>query len=224
MVNAVGLLRLVPLIVTFVPTGPYAGLKEFILGVTIKFVLLVAVPPAVVIDITPVMEPGIGVVTNCVLVLELTPVVTPPMTIEVGLLRLVPVIVTVVYIGPEEGVNEVIVGAGITVKLVLLYAVPSEVVTDICPVVAPAITVPTNCVPELETTLAVTPPIVKAVGLLRLVPVIVTLVPIPPEEGVKEVIVGGPVTTKDDEEFAVPYPVNTWMVPVVVPTLIVIMI
>jgi len=49
-------------------------------------------------------------------------------------------------------------------------------------------------VPELEITIAAVPPMVKAVGLLKLVPVIVTSVPTGPLAGVKEVMVG-------EEEF-----------------------
>jgi len=49
-------------------------------------------------------------------------------------------------------------------------------------------------VPELETTIAAVPPMVKAVGLLKLVPVMVTRVPTEPLAGVKEVIVGADET------------------------------
>jgi hypothetical protein len=49
----------------------------------------------------------------------------------------------------------------------------------------------TKLVPVLETTIAVAPPIVKAVGFSRLVPVMVTKLPTDPLEGVKDVMVGG---------------------------------
>ena len=52
-----------------------------------------------------------------------------------------PVIVTPVPTGPFVGVKLVIVGAGMTVKLVALVAVPPAVVTLTGPVVAPVGTV-----------------------------------------------------------------------------------
>ena len=55
--------------------------------------------------------------------------------------KFVPVSVTIVPIGPDEGVKLVIVGVGITVNELVLVAVPPEVVTAITPVVAPVGTV-----------------------------------------------------------------------------------
>ena len=53
-------------------------------------------------------------------------------------LKFVPLIVTLVPTGPLVGVKLVIVGAlAVTVKLLVLVAVPAEVVTLIGPVVAP---------------------------------------------------------------------------------------
>jgi hypothetical protein len=52
-----------------------------------------------------------------------------------------PLIVTLVPTGPLAGVKLVIVGTGITVKLLALVAVPPGVVTLSGPVVAPAGTV-----------------------------------------------------------------------------------
>ena len=81
-------------------------------------------------------------------------------------------------------------GVAVTEKLPVPVAEPSAVVIEIIPVVAPGMTMPTNVVPVLETTMAAVPPIVKAVGLSRLVPVMVTSVPTGPVEGVKEVKLG----------------------------------
>ena len=67
---------------------------------------------------------------------------------------------------------------------------PAVVVTEITPDAAPGITIPTSVVPLLETTIAVTPPMVKAVGLPRSVPVMVTSVPTAPLDGLKEMMVG----------------------------------
>ena len=76
-------------------------------------------------------------------------------------------------------------------KLLPLLAVPPAVVTDTIPVIAPGITMPTSVVPLFETAIAEVPPIVNAVGVLKLVPVIVTRVPTGPDEGVNELMVGG---------------------------------
>ena len=55
--------------------------------------------------------------------------------------KFVPLIVTLVPTGPLAGVTLVIVGAGMTVKLLALLAVPPGVVTRTGPVVAPVGTV-----------------------------------------------------------------------------------
>jgi hypothetical protein len=79
---------------------------------------------------------------------------------------------------------------GVTVNGCGLLAVLPEVVIEITPVVAPGITNPTKLVPVFETTTAVTPPMLNAVGLPRLVPVTVTRVPTGPCAGLKVVIAG----------------------------------
>jgi hypothetical protein len=58
------------------------------------------------------------------------------------------------------------------------------------PITDPGMTIPTKLLPVFDTTIAATPPMVKAVGLLRLVPVIVTNVPTGPLAGLKDVIMG----------------------------------
>ena len=71
-----------------------------------------------------------------------------------------------------------------------LVAVPSGVVTEILPVVAPAGTVALICVPE--TTVKVAAVALKRTLLapVKFVPVTVTLEPTGPIVGLKEVIVG----------------------------------
>ena len=51
--------KLVPLMVTLVPTGPLAGVKLVIVGglITVKLPALVAVPPGVVTLIVPAVAP-----------------------------------------------------------------------------------------------------------------------------------------------------------------------
>ncbi len=78
----------------------------------------------------------------------------------------------------------------VTVNVPVLVAVPAAVLMEIVPVLEPGITIPTKDVLVLETTMAVAPPIVKAVGLPKLVPVMVTKVPGQPLAGLKELIVG----------------------------------
>ena len=66
---------------------------------------------------------------------------TPLNRTAVAPLKFVPLIVTAVPTGPLVGVKLPIVGAGMTVKLAALVAVPPAVVTLTGPVVAPAGTV-----------------------------------------------------------------------------------
>ena len=50
--------KVVPLSVTLVPTGPLAGVKLAIVGAAMKLVALVAVPPGVVTLSEPVVTPA----------------------------------------------------------------------------------------------------------------------------------------------------------------------
>ena len=67
---------------------------------------------------------------------------------------------------------------------------PPAVVTDTIPVTAPGMTMPSSVDPSLETEIAETPPMVKPVGVPRLVPVMVTRVPTGPDDGVNDAMVG----------------------------------
>ena len=66
---------------------------------------------------------------------------TPLNLTAVAPVKVVPLIVTLVPTAPLVGVKPVIVGAGMTVKLVALVAVPPGVMTLTGPVVAPVGTV-----------------------------------------------------------------------------------
>ena len=59
-VTAVAPVKLVPLMVTLLPTGPLAGVKLVTVGglITVKLLALVAVPPGVVTLIVPVVAPA----------------------------------------------------------------------------------------------------------------------------------------------------------------------
>ena len=198
-VTAVAPVKFVPVIVTVVPTGPKVGVNEVIVGtpvlVTVNLWELQSVPPGVVTQIFPVVAP-LG--TVAVIWVDEPPVKvveeTPLNFTLVAPVRFVPVMVTEVPTGPLVGENEVIVGLAavvVTVKLWELQSVPPGVVTQIFPVVAPLGTVAVIWVDEAPVkVVADVPPNVTAVAPVRFVPVIVTIVPVGPEVGVNEVIVG----------------------------------
>src|SRR5437879_11659594 len=98
--------------------------------------------------------------------------------------------------GPMVGVKLVIVGGFITMKLLPLVAVPPDVVTLMGPVVAPAGTVACITVAEFTVKLALTPLNRTAVAVVKLVPLMVTLVPTDPLVGAKLVIVGRLIMVK----------------------------
>ena len=108
--------------------------------VTVKFVALVAVPPAVVTVILPVVAPAGTVATICVAVFDVIVAVVPLNFTEVAPVRFVPVMVTEVPTGPEVGVNDVMVGLAQlppTVKVPELRAEVTLFVTVSFPVTAP---------------------------------------------------------------------------------------
>jgi hypothetical protein len=200
--TALAPVKLVPVIMTEVPTGPLVGVKDVMVGrgdcVTLKSLELVAVPFAFVTWIGPSV-PLLG--TVAVILVSLTTVndaalwLSNSTSFTAGLLKWVPLIVTKVPIGPLVGLNEVIVGAFdcVTLKSLELVAVPSAFVTWIGPSVPllgtvavivlsfTTVNVPALC-PSNSTSFAT--------GLLKWVPVIVTKVPIDPLVGLNEVIVG----------------------------------
>ncbi len=105
-----------------------------------KFVVLVAVPPKVVVPIFPVFAPVGTVAFTCVSEPTVTTVAfTPPNVTFVVCLRLTPVMVTRVPAGPLVGLKLVI--CGITRNILLLFSVTPEVITVTEPVVAPLGTV-----------------------------------------------------------------------------------
>ena len=149
----------------------------------------VAVPPGVVTLILPDAPEA----TTAFIVVELTTVndvaAIPPRLTEVAPVKFVPVTIIVSPVEALVGENEIIVGTEVNVKIIE-DAVPPGVVTFIFPV-AP---VPTMAVMVLSLTIindeAATPPKVTAVVPVKFLPVIVTVVPIPPLIGVKDAIEG----------------------------------
>ena len=136
---------------------------------------------------------------------------------EVAPVKFVPLIVTLVPTVPVVGEKLVIVGGLVTVKELLLVAVPLGVVTLTGPVVAPAGTVAEICVAELTVNVALVALNCTDVAPVKLVPLIVTLVPTGPLVGAKLVMVGGFVTVKELLLVAVPSGVVTLIGPVVAP-------
>ena len=143
--------------------------------------------------------------------------VTPPNVTAVAPVKAVPVTVTTVPTGPLVGVKDESVGAGMTVKLDTLVAVPPGVVTLTGPVVAPTGTVTVIRVPESTVNEAETPLNFTAVAPVKAVPAMVTTVPTGPLVGVKDEIVGAGMTVKLEALVAVPPGVVTVMGPVVAP-------
>src|SRR5947208_1252001 len=211
--------KLVPLMVTLVPTGPLPGVKLVIVGglITVKLAALLAVPPGVVTLIGPLVAPAGTVAVIAVAEPTVKLALVPLNSTALAPVKLVPLIVTLVPTGPLLGVKLEIVGGLMTVKLAALLAVPSEVVTLIGPLVAPAGTVAVIAVAEPTVKLALVPLNSTALAPLKLAPLIVTLVPTGPLPGVKLVIVGGLMTVKLAALLAVPPGVVTLIGPLVAP-------
>lgn len=189
------LLKPKPLIITDSPALALRGVKEVIEAggiLTVNEVADVTVPPGVVTAIVPVVAPAGIVAVICVAEVAVKVVAAVPLKLTaVTPVKFVPVIVTVAPFAPLEGVKEVMVGAGTTVKLVALVAVPPGVVTAIVPVVAPVGTVAVIVVAFVALKVVAAVPLkLTAVTPVKLVPVSVTVEPIPLLVGVNEVIVG----------------------------------
>lgn len=187
--------KFVPVIVTDVPAGPLVGEKPVIVGdaaVTVNELGDVAVPPAAVTEIVPVVAPfGTAAAIWLASVTENVADVPWNFTL-VAPVKFVPVIVTLVATGPLAGEKLAIVGpAKFTVKLFAEVAVPADVTIVIFPVVALAGTISVAVVAlATEKVVAATPPTITDVAPVKFVPVTVTEVPTAPLVGVKLEIVG----------------------------------
>ena len=190
--TAVTPVKFAPVIVRGVPAPPIVGLKEVMVGAGryVNVLLLVAVPPGVVIVIVPV-APFPTVALAEVLLMTVKDVAgVPPKATAVTPVKLAPVIVTTVPVPPLVGVNEVMVGAMVTVKVLLLFAVPPGVVTEMAPVVPlPSVALIDVALTTVKA-VACTPPKATTVVPVKFVPVSDTTVPVFPLDGVNAVIVG----------------------------------
>src|SRR5207302_1671092 len=118
--------KLVPLIVTLVPTGPLVGVKLAIVGglTTVNELALAAVPPGVATLSGPVVAPAGTVARIAVSEVTVNVALTPLNDTDVAPVKFVPLIVTLVPTGPLVGVKLVIVGGLTTVNELALVAVP----------------------------------------------------------------------------------------------------
>ena len=168
-------------------------------GETQKLVALVAVFAPTVTVIVPLVAPAGTLVVMLVAELAVAIAVTPLNCTRLlaGVRsKLVPVMVTGVPTEPLNGVKLVIVGTITpTVKLPALVTVLQPIVTSNDPVVAPGGMVIVKLVAVDAVIVAVMPLILTVLvnGVVKFVPVMVTEVPMEPDDGEKEVTVGGGV-------------------------------
>jgi hypothetical protein len=115
--TAVAPVNALPVIVTLAPTPPLVGEKLVMDGagaVTVKELALVAVPPAVVTLIVPVVAPLGTVAVICVEELTVKLVEVVPLNVTaVAPVKFAPVMVTLVPILPLVGEKLLMVGAGV---------------------------------------------------------------------------------------------------------------
>jgi hypothetical protein len=136
-------------------------------------------------------------------------------------LKLVPEIVTVAPTAPLPGVNPVMVGVGRTVKLETLFTTTPFNVKEMRPVDAPTGTEVVMLVEVAAATTAATPLNVirlSAGVVLKLLPVIVTVAPTAPLEGLKLEMAGVGKTVKLEALVTVTPLVLTVIGPLVAPT------
>src|SRR6266480_1358738 len=104
--------KLVPLMVTLVPTGPLLGVKLEIVGglMTVKLAALLAVPSEVVTLIGPLETPAGTVAVIAVAEPTVKLALVPLNSTALAPVKLVPLMVTLAPTGPLPGVKLVMVG------------------------------------------------------------------------------------------------------------------
>jgi hypothetical protein len=211
--------KLVPWIVTPVPTVPLEGEKLVMVGpVIVKLPLLVAAPVGVFTVILPVVAPSGTTAVILPLFWTEKAAATPLKVTDVAPVKLEPLMVTFVPVGPLVG-EKLVIFAPLIVNVPELVAVPDGVVTVIFPVEAPLGTVAVIFTLVDTAKLAPTPLNVTSWAPVRFVPLIVTLVPAAPMVGEKLVMVGTALLAgvKLDELCTVPIGVATVILPGVAP-------
>ena len=186
--------KLVPVIVTAVPTVPEPGLRPVIDGaedpVTVKLTPLLATPLTVTTTL-PVVAPT-GTVALIEVSLQLVVAAAVPLKVTLPLVpNLCPYIVTEVPTSPDLGFSCVIMGVvgAVTVKATPLLT-SSPTVTTTSPVVAPAGTMAVIKVSLQLVVVAAVPLKVTLPPVPKRFPYIVTEVPTAPESGDNWVITG----------------------------------
>ncbi len=216
--------KLVPVMVTEVPTLPEVGLRLAMAGavgagvVTVNATPALETPPVVTTRL-PVVAPE-GTVATMLVALQLLTVAAVPLKVTVPVVvfpKLVPVMVTVVPTKPEVGLRLLMAGPGVvTVKATPPLETP-PVATTTLPVVAPEGTVATMLVALQLLTVAAVPLKVTVPVVPKLAPEIVTVVPTRPEVGLRLLMAGpGVVTVKATPALETP-PVATTTLPLVAP-------
>src|SRR5262245_1936038 len=209
--TAVAPVKFAPLITMRAPTFPLVGVNPVIRGATVKIAVLVAVMPAFVTLMDPVVAFAGTVAVIWELLLTVNALPTPLNFTAVAPVNALPVVVKRVPGAPLGGEN---VGmAGATAKVAALVAVPAGVVTTILPEVAPVGTMTVTLTGVTSVNAAGVPLNVTAVAPVKLAPVTTTLAPIAPLAGVNEVIRGA--TAKLVALVAVPAGVVTLIAPLV---------
>ncbi len=191
-------LKLFPLIVMVAPVAPLVGVKLDMLGggSTEKLDPLLIVIPLTVIDIDPELAP-IGTLVAILNVVEEDTVAGVPLNDTTGVVRkFVPEIFTGVPTAPLKGSKSIMVGVSSTVKFEPLVMVRPFTVMEIGPVNAFTGTVAFMLVVVDEFTIADIPLNETKGVVLKFVPVIVTMAPSEPLNGLNPVIVGVDRTTK----------------------------
>jgi hypothetical protein len=187
--------------------------------VTVKLPGLKALPAELLTPIWPLVAPKGTVARICVGELTVNEAADVPLKVTfVVPAKLVPVIVIWRPSQPVVGVKELIAGAAVTVKSLLLNELPAELVTPIFPVLAPEGTVARICVAEsMKNVNAATPLKVTLVAPVKFDPVIVTSVATGPLAGVNRLIRGDAVTVKSATLTALPAELVTPIFPIVAP-------
>jgi hypothetical protein len=156
--TAVAPVKPVPWMMTAVPMGPDEGEREVIDGLTVNVLPLVAVPPAFVTVILPVVAPAGTVAVIFVLELAVKSASVPLNFTAEAVSKLVPLMVMLSPTTPLVGDIELIVAmVPFTEKDELLVPVPPTVVTEMGPALARSGTVAVILVLELTVKLASAP-------------------------------------------------------------------
>jgi hypothetical protein len=187
--------KLRPLIATVPPGGPALGKSAEIVGgwITVKFSALLKTPLAYTVA-PPVVAP-VGTVVVILVGLQVVMAADAPLncTVPWAAPKLLPEMVTAVPTCPEDGLIEATLGAGTTVNVRPLLALPAPEVTTTLPVAAPDGTAHTMRVSdhgqsEATTPLKVTFP-VPCVDP-KLLPFMVTEAPTAPALGDRPLMLG----------------------------------